>query len=206
MGEGLPIKSQCFFDNMNCMFFLWMWGLIFVINWHKCSRFAVQRIWWASRRLPSAPWSERSLTMLIGSTSNLFFFQLLNIHSHIRSERACLLVDNIERLLDYGPIGPRYSNTTLQALLVLFKKVWTDWELASKYLFPGAAKGKKVTHSSYIISKRNSGPGAVFQRESMTLMLLYADGDDPLFYGCAPCSKSLHCRTFDGCDQKIRGK
>jgi len=40
-----------------------------------------------------------------------------------RSERACLLVDNIERLLDYGPIGPRYSNTTLQALLVLFKKV-----------------------------------------------------------------------------------
>ena len=51
------------------------------------------------------------------------FFQLLNIHSHIRSERACLLVDNIERLLDYGPIGPRYSNTTLQALLVLFKKV-----------------------------------------------------------------------------------
>ena len=137
---------------------------------------------------------------------SLLFFQLLNIHSHIRSERACLLVDNIERLLDYGPIGPRYSNTTLQALLVLFKKVWTDWELASKYLFPGAAKRETATHSSYIISKRNSGPGAVFQRESMTLMLLYADGDDPLFYGCAPCSKSLHCRTFDGCDQKIRGK
>ena len=44
--------------------------------------------------------------------------------SQTRSERACLLVDNIERLLDYGPIGPRYSNTTLQALLVLFKKVW----------------------------------------------------------------------------------
>ena len=81
-----------------------------------------------------------------------------------------------------------------------------DWELASKYLFPGAAKRETATHSSYIISKRNSGPGAVFQRESMTLMLLYADGDDPLFYGCAPCSKSLHCRTFDGCDQKIRGK
>ena len=86
-----------------------------------------------------------------------------NIHSHIRSERACLLVDNIERLLDYGPIGPRYSNTTLQALLVLFKKVCTDWELASKYLFPGAAKGEKVTHSSHLFSKRNSGPGAVFK-------------------------------------------
>lgn len=32
------------------------------------------------------------------------------------------MVDNIERLLDYGPIGPRYSNLTLQALLVLLKK------------------------------------------------------------------------------------
>ncbi|KAH9645276.1 hypothetical protein HF086_000439 [Spodoptera exigua] len=31
-------------------------------------------------------------------------------------------LDNIERLLDYGPIGPRYSNLTLQALLVLLKK------------------------------------------------------------------------------------
>jgi len=33
-----------------------------------------------------------------------------------------VLVDNIERLLDYGPIGPRYSNLTLQALLILLKK------------------------------------------------------------------------------------
>jgi len=39
-----------------------------------------------------------------------------------RSQMSCVLVDNIERLLDYGPIGPRYSNLTLQALLVLLKK------------------------------------------------------------------------------------
>ncbi|XP_065352960.1 vesicle-fusing ATPase 1-like [Cloeon dipterum] len=39
-----------------------------------------------------------------------------------RSVLSCVLVDNIERLLDYGPIGPRYSNLTLQALLVLLKK------------------------------------------------------------------------------------
>lgn len=39
-----------------------------------------------------------------------------------RSQMSCILVDNIERLLDYGPIGPRYSNLTLQALLVLMKK------------------------------------------------------------------------------------
>ncbi|EDX13021.1 GD20473 [Drosophila simulans] len=39
-----------------------------------------------------------------------------------RSTLSCIVVDNVERLLDYGPIGPRYSNLTLQALLVLLKK------------------------------------------------------------------------------------
>jgi len=39
-----------------------------------------------------------------------------------RSQLSCILVDNIERLLDYGAIGPRYSNLTLQALLVLLNK------------------------------------------------------------------------------------
>merc|ERR1719336_2837744 len=39
-----------------------------------------------------------------------------------RSHQSCVIVDNIERLIDYGPIGPRYSNLTLQALLVLLKK------------------------------------------------------------------------------------
>jgi vesicle-fusing ATPase len=39
-----------------------------------------------------------------------------------KSPQSCILVDNIERLLDYGPIGPRYSNLVLQALLVLLKK------------------------------------------------------------------------------------
>ncbi|KAG1671427.1 Vesicle-fusing ATPase 1 [Nymphon striatum] len=39
-----------------------------------------------------------------------------------KSPLSCIVVDNIERLLDYGPIGPRYSNLVLQALLVLMKK------------------------------------------------------------------------------------
>lgn len=39
-----------------------------------------------------------------------------------KSSMSCILVDNIERLLDYGSIGPRYSNLVLQALLVLLKK------------------------------------------------------------------------------------
>ena len=52
-----------------------------------------------------------------------------------RSSMSCILVDNIERLLDYGPIGPRYSNITLQALLVLLKKLppavilYFNWEI-----------------------------------------------------------------------------
>lgn len=39
-----------------------------------------------------------------------------------KSTYSCIVVDNIERLLDYGPIGPRYSNLVLQALMVLLKK------------------------------------------------------------------------------------
>jgi vesicle-fusing ATPase len=39
-----------------------------------------------------------------------------------KSNLSCIVVDNIERLLDYGSIGPRYSNLVLQALLVLLKK------------------------------------------------------------------------------------
>ncbi|KAK1881291.1 Vesicle-fusing ATPase [Dissostichus eleginoides] len=35
---------------------------------------------------------------------------------------SCVVVDDIERLLDYVPIGPRFSNLVLQALLVLLKK------------------------------------------------------------------------------------
>ena len=31
-----------------------------------------------------------------------------------------MVVDNIERLLDYGPIGPRYSNLTLQVIFSFF--------------------------------------------------------------------------------------
>uniref|UniRef100_A0A8D3CEJ5 Vesicle-fusing ATPase n=1 Tax=Scophthalmus maximus TaxID=52904 RepID=A0A8D3CEJ5_SCOMX len=39
-----------------------------------------------------------------------------------KSQLSCVVVDDIERLLDYVPIGPRFSNPVLQALLVLLKK------------------------------------------------------------------------------------
>ncbi|KAF7629298.1 hypothetical protein Mgra_00009193 [Meloidogyne graminicola] len=50
--------------------------------------------------------------------------------SHIRkifddaykSPLSCIVIDNVERLLAYSPIGPQYSNAVLQALLVLLGK------------------------------------------------------------------------------------
>ncbi|GFN82936.1 vesicle-fusing ATPase-like [Plakobranchus ocellatus] len=39
-----------------------------------------------------------------------------------KSPMSCIIIDDIERLLDYVPVGPRFSNLVLQALLVLLKK------------------------------------------------------------------------------------
>ncbi|KAK7112888.1 vesicle-fusing ATPase-like isoform X2 [Littorina saxatilis] len=39
-----------------------------------------------------------------------------------KSPCSCIVIDDIERLLDYVPVGPRFSNLVLQALLVLLKK------------------------------------------------------------------------------------
>lgn len=40
----------------------------------------------------------------------------------LRSKLSVLLIDNMERLLDYSPVGPRFSNLVLQALLVLLNE------------------------------------------------------------------------------------
>ena len=39
-----------------------------------------------------------------------------------KSPLSCILIDNVERLLDYSPIGVPYSNLVLQDLLVLLGK------------------------------------------------------------------------------------
>ncbi|KAL9122614.1 MAG: hypothetical protein Q9187_000828 [Circinaria calcarea] len=39
-----------------------------------------------------------------------------------KSPLSVVLIDNIERILEWVPIGPRFSNSVLQALMVLFKK------------------------------------------------------------------------------------
>lgn len=45
-----------------------------------------------------------------------------------RSKLACIVLDNIERLIEFIDIGPRFSNPILQALLVLIKKIPKDSE------------------------------------------------------------------------------
>lgn len=40
-----------------------------------------------------------------------------------RSQLSVIVVDDIERILEYVPIGPRFSNAILQTLLVLFKRL-----------------------------------------------------------------------------------
>ena len=60
---------------------------------------------------------------MVGFTETAKCMQIRKIFDDAyRSQMSCILVDNIERLLDYGPIGPRYSNLALQSLLVLLKK------------------------------------------------------------------------------------
>ncbi|RWS18519.1 vesicle-fusing ATPase 1-like protein, partial [Leptotrombidium deliense] len=38
-----------------------------------------------------------------------------------QSEFSCLIMNNIENLIDYDPLRRKFSNMTLQTLLVLFK-------------------------------------------------------------------------------------
>lgn len=64
-----------------------------------------------------------------------FSFHLVSLHDRVmlqafddayKSPYSVVLVDNVERLIDYAPIGPRYSNMVLQALLVLLKMTPTN--------------------------------------------------------------------------------
>jgi len=58
-----------------------------------------------------------------------------------RSPLSCVVVDDIERLLDYVRIGPRFSNVILQTLLVLLKK---EPGKGRKLLIIGTTSNKRV--------------------------------------------------------------
>lgn len=60
---------------------------------------------------------------MVGYTENAKCMAIRKVFDDAyKSNLSCIVVDNIERLLDYGPVGPRYSNLVLQALLVLLKR------------------------------------------------------------------------------------
>lgn len=40
-----------------------------------------------------------------------------------KSPLSIILIDDLERIIDFVRTGPRFSNTVLQALLILLKKV-----------------------------------------------------------------------------------
>merc|ERR1711998_12939 len=44
------------------------------------------------------------------------------VYGLFKSQLSLLLIDDLERILEYTPIGPRFSNPVLQTLLVLLKK------------------------------------------------------------------------------------
>jgi vesicle-fusing ATPase len=46
-------------------------------------------------------------------------------HDAYKSPYSCIIMDDIERFLDYVPLGHRFSNSVLQTLLVLFKQTPT---------------------------------------------------------------------------------
>ncbi|KAH0474939.1 MAG: uncharacterized protein KVP18_001297 [Porospora cf. gigantea A] len=39
-----------------------------------------------------------------------------------KSQLSLVMIDNVERLMDYSPMGPRFSNNVLQALMILMNK------------------------------------------------------------------------------------
>ncbi|KAI8085172.1 P-loop containing nucleoside triphosphate hydrolase protein [Halteromyces radiatus] len=60
---------------------------------------------------------------MVGMTENAKINEINKVfNDSYKSPLSVIVIDNIERLLDWVDIGPRFSNAILQALLVLLKK------------------------------------------------------------------------------------
>ncbi|KAG0170430.1 transport between ER and Golgi ATPase protein [Apophysomyces sp. BC1015] len=60
---------------------------------------------------------------MVGMTENAKIAEITKVfNDSYKSPLSVIVIDNLERLLDWVPIGPRFSNGVLQALLVLLKK------------------------------------------------------------------------------------
>jgi vesicle-fusing ATPase len=65
-----------------------------------------------------------SADAMIGHSESQKCATLLRIFSDsYKSPLSIIFIDDIERIIDYSPIGPRFSNTVLQTLLVLIRKM-----------------------------------------------------------------------------------
>lgn len=65
-----------------------------------------------------------SADSMIGYNESMKCSQLLKVFSDsYRSQLSVIIIDDIERIMEYTPVGPRFSNTILQTLLILLKKV-----------------------------------------------------------------------------------
>ncbi|EFA80123.1 N-ethylmaleimide-sensitive fusion protein [Heterostelium album PN500] len=92
--------------------------------------------------LPGKPGSGKSsLATTLASTSGFPYIRIISpddlvgfteiakaskitkiFEDSYKSPMSCIIVDDIERLIEFVPIGPRFSNTILQTLTVLLKR------------------------------------------------------------------------------------
>lgn len=60
----------------------------------------------------------------VGFSENGKILEIVKIFENAyKSTLSCIVIDNIERIIEFIDLGPRFSNPILQALLVLIKKV-----------------------------------------------------------------------------------
>jgi len=80
--------------------------------------------------------------LLVGYSENGKCTKITKIfEDSYKSPLSCIVVDDIERLLDYVRIGPRFSNVVLQLLLVCFKK---EPPKGRKLLIIGTTSNRRV--------------------------------------------------------------
>jgi len=70
-----------------------------------------------------------------------------------KSPLSCIVVDDIERLLDYVRIGPRFSNAVVQTLLVLLKK---EPPKGRKLLILGTTSNKRILEDMEFMESFNA--------------------------------------------------
>jgi len=63
----------------------------------------------------------------VGLTDNQKVMQLSKIFENAyKTANACIVIDSIEKIVNYHPIGRRFSNPVLQALLIFIDRKPTD--------------------------------------------------------------------------------